>query len=258
MDNDLLTQKPKTTSQEMKKLSYFQAFAKSWKEGFQTIDFSVKIILTLGILIIGATQFPSYLNHIQKRPGAALEDLVLNALPSIDVSVPIFTVLYSILIFSLIQSLKKAEVFLLYAITYVCVTIFRMVTITLVPLDAPVGLINLADPFAEAAVYGTASPVTKDLFFSGHTATMVLIWIIVEGRIAKILAGITCILIAFFLLLQHVHYTADVIAAFAFTVASYELAKLIKQWHWIPFSAVMLTLFALLLAVFRHAAIMYP
>jgi hypothetical protein len=49
MDNDLLTQKPKTTSQEMKKLSYFQAFAKSWKEGFQTIDFSVKIILTLGI-----------------------------------------------------------------------------------------------------------------------------------------------------------------------------------------------------------------
>ncbi|WP_052354216.1 phosphatase PAP2-related protein [Flectobacillus major] len=253
MYNNLLTRPSETKPQKVQE-NYSQTLKNSWKREWQSNDFRIKFLLVVSIFIIGSSQLASYLNNIQKRPGVVLNDIVLNVLPPVDASIPIFTLLYGMLIYMIIKTIKDAPLFLLLFTTFVIETIFRMTTIALVPLDAPVGLINLTDPLTQAVVYVSNQPITKDLFFSGHTATLVMVWIFLQDKRDKILGGITCILLAFLLLLQHVHYTADVLAAFAFTVSAYQLAKILVQLKW-PFTVLILLGFlALLLSICTYAA----
>ncbi|MEB0249607.1 phosphatase PAP2-related protein, partial [Mucilaginibacter sp. 5B2] len=55
--------------------------------------------------------------------------------------------------------------------------------------------------------------ITRDLFFSGHTSTMVLIFLCLEKRNDKILGFICIVAVMVLLLVQHIHYTIDVVAA---------------------------------------------
>jgi hypothetical protein len=100
----------------------------------------------------------------------------------------------------------------------------RFISIYFVALNPPQGLVGLHDPIAELFIYGDTLPITKDLFFSGHTATMVFVCYYLRGierRIALVLTGILVCL----LLIQHVHYTWDILAAPIATLASIWIAK---------------------------------
>ncbi|OIQ68657.1 PAP2 superfamily protein [mine drainage metagenome] len=99
----------------------------------------------------------------------------------------------------------------------------RFVTLSLVALNPPQGMILLEDP-VNSAFYHNAV-ITKDLFFSGHTATMVTIFLCLEKRGDKIIALIAAFAVACLLLLQHVHYTIDVLAAPVVVYACYRLTR---------------------------------
>nr|WP_255476794.1 sphingomyelin synthase family protein [Mucilaginibacter sp. AK015] len=86
-----------------------------------------------------------------------------------------------------------------------------MLTIYLVALDPPKGLIHLVDPLT-GVFYGN-NVITRDLFFSGHTSTLVLIFLCLEKRTDKILGFISIVAVMALLLVQHIHYTIDVVAA---------------------------------------------
>jgi membrane-associated phospholipid phosphatase len=96
-----------------------------------------------------------------------------------------------------------------------------------VPLNPPPGLIQLSDPIANA-FYGK-SFVTKDLFYSGHTATVFLIFLCLEKRDEKIAALIATFIVGVLVLFQHVHYTIDVIAAPVFTYICFFIARKITK-----------------------------
>jgi membrane-associated phospholipid phosphatase len=98
-----------------------------------------------------------------------------------------------------------------------------MLTITLVPLDPPAGLIGLVDPIGNF-FYGK-SYVTKDLFFSGHTSTVFLLYLCLPGRKDRMIALAVTALVAFLLLVQHVHYTLDVLGALLFASIAFWLAR---------------------------------
>jgi hypothetical protein len=93
----------------------------------------------------------------------------------------------------------------------------------LVPLNPPPGMIPLGDPFVE--YFGTGRLLTKDLFFSGHTATIFLFYLVSDParRGLKIIFLICTVLVAVFVLLQHVHYTIDVASAPFFTFSAYKI-----------------------------------
>jgi len=59
------------------------------------------------------------------------------------------------------------------------------------------------------------------LFFSGHTATVFLLFLCLKKKQDKWLALGGSVLTGFLLLVQHVHYTIDVLAAPVFTYFIY-------------------------------------
>jgi hypothetical protein len=79
--------------------------------------------------------------------------------------------------------------------------------------------VHLIDPIT-GIFYGNAV-ITKDLFYSGHTSTMVLVLLCLEKRIDKIVASIALIVVMILLLVQHIHYTIDVVAAPVFVYIIY-------------------------------------
>jgi len=71
--------------------------------------------------------------------------------------------------------------------------------------------------------------ITKDLFFSGHTATLIVGGICMTESRDKVIAFFAAALIGVLLLLQHVHYTADVLAAPFFSIICCYLGKSVAK-----------------------------
>ncbi len=97
----------------------------------------------------------------------------------------------------------------------------RILSMFLLPLEPPEKMILLKDPFVE--FFGSGQTLTKDLFFSGHTATLLILFLVTEKKIIKIIFFVSTIVVAICVLIQHVHYTIDVFAAVFFTYACYKL-----------------------------------
>lgn len=166
-----------------------------------------------GFIILSAilSILPSFFNTIEQRKGTVLNDVVLANLPAYDVSALIFTVIWGMALLMLVRGIQKPAIFIKYVWVYAFICIVRMITISFIPLAPPVHLMQLTDPLT-GVFYGHAN-VTRDLFFSGHTATLFLIFLCLEKRIEKMIALIAVAVVMVLLLIQHVHYTIDVLAA---------------------------------------------
>lgn len=166
-----------------------------------------------------------YFQWIQLREGIQWNDPLLNALPSLNVSYPIFGIIYLSVIYLLYRLLQDPKRFLWFAWAFNLETLFRFASIYFVALNPPMGLVDLHDPLAEIFIYGENMAITKDLFFSGHTATMVFVcFFLPSPSERKVAIGLSLILVTL-LLIQHVHYSLDVLAAPLFTLAAIWLVK---------------------------------
>ena len=107
--------------------------------------------------------------------------------------------------------------------SYGLMVIFRTIAMYLTPLDAPGTLLVLDDPFVQ--LFGKGDVLTKDLFFSGHTGTLFLLFLLAENKTLKILFLISTIMVGSAVLLQHVHYSIDVFVAPFVAYSSYRIIK---------------------------------
>jgi hypothetical protein len=230
--------------------SYSPRFFQRWQNALSSPGYTPKVLTAIAVFVSGALQFPAYFRNIQKRQGSVLNDFVLNNIPALDFSSTIFTLIYGLLVYMLLRILRHPELFLLFALTFVIETVFRMTTIYFFPLNPHQDLVILHDTFAELLIYGNSEPITKDLFFSGHTSTMVMIWLFVEKPYEKIVAGIATFILAFLLLVQHVHYTVDVIGALFFTYLSYLIARQIVNLKWQVTAGIMFGFYVILQTIF--------
>jgi hypothetical protein len=123
----------------------------------------------------------------------------------------------------LYRAIQKPSIFIQYIWTLIFILIARFISITLVPLDPPVGLVELSDPINQI-FYGHVT-IVKDLFFSGHTATLMLILLSLEKKTDKLIALIAMITLMVLLLFQHVHYTIDILAAIPIVYGCFHLAR---------------------------------
>jgi len=199
----------------------------TWRFAWDYPAFRVKLLL--GVFLMGLIVFylQDFFTFIQTRNGVLIHDWVLQKLPARDVSLYIFLILYpaSGLFFWRMRNNTVLCITALWGYVFLC--IFRMLTISLIPLEAPVGLVHMSDPFS--IIFYGSNLITKDLFFSGHTATLCLVGLCLENKKEKI--GVFCgtAVLALLLLIQHVHYTADVIAAPFFSYFFWYLGKTIAK-----------------------------
>jgi len=201
----------------------FSIAAANWKHAWQKKPFRIKLLIAFPALIIVLYCFTILFDYIEYRPGTLLNDWVLNELPPHNVSVLIFIFIWSPVALAIARSVKDPDFFLLALCTYTILTFLRLLSIYLVPLDPPKGLIPLIDPLGNR-LYGSKF-VTKDLFFSGHTSTMFGLAFCFSRRNDRILGFIAAIAVGFLVLVQHIHYTIDVISAPFFSFVAYKIAQ---------------------------------
>jgi len=121
------------------------------------------------------------------------------------------------------RALYKPSIYIIYCWALIPITITRFITISIVPLEPPIGLIPLTDPLT-GVFYGQAL-ITKDLFFSGHIATLTLMFLCLEKRNDKIIGFLAALVVACLLVVQHIHYSIDILASPGITYICYRLTR---------------------------------
>jgi membrane-associated phospholipid phosphatase len=197
----------------------------SWSEAWQLKSFRNKTFVALALVAIILLLLPSFFAFIEKREGMVLQDFVLDAIPAKDVSIPTFVVIWSVVLLVFYRIYQSPRLFLVVAYGFILMCLARLLTISLLPLNPPAGIITLKDPIANIAYGGNGIFITKDLFYSGHTGNMFLFFLCLQHKWDKIIALAASFIVGILVMVQHIHYSIDVIAAFIFTYFIYLGAK---------------------------------
>lgn len=158
-----------------------------------------------------------------------VNDVVLNLVEPVDVSLFTFLIIYSIALYTIVVVIRDPKLFLKAVQAYALMLLIRLITLYFVPLEAPQGIIPLHDPFIEQFFYGKAR-ITKDLFFSGHVATVTLLFLVNPNPKLNWLYVCVIVLVALLIMWQRVHYSFDVFAAPVFTWFAWKMAGRINQY----------------------------
>ena len=182
--------------------------------------------------------FARFLVFNETRPySLKIVDPLFNFFGAIDLNIIAFPVIYVALVTFIIYNSYRPRTLMFAFYCYAIMVWVRMFAMYVTPLDVPEGAIDLRDPIV--FLVGTGQAVQKDLFFSGHTASLTLLAIIVFNakkisgtdysfkidNFMKIFFFFCLIIVAVSILLQKAHYTIDVFAAPFFAFGVYSVVK---------------------------------
>jgi hypothetical protein len=200
----------------------------AWSAAWKDISLRVQMVATPVGLVLTLWALPHFLLYIEDRPGARLADPLLSVIPPGDATWLVFGLLYVALFVGLSVLARRPRELLCGVQAYVLMILSRMCVMYVTPLDPPAGMIEMRDPVVQ--LMGTTGRVlTRDLFFSGHTSTMFLLFLAVPGRRAKPVLLACTLGVAAGVLRQHVHYTVDVLVAPLFAFASWCAVRAVHE-----------------------------
>ncbi len=199
----------------------------NWKEFLIDKKKRREAIISIPFLAAILIIFPQFLQFVEARQGVVFTDPILVLFNPIDLTWLTFGLIYLSILITIFSLAKKPERLLFTLQCYGLMVFFRLIVMYLLPLEAPTTLIPLNDPLVQ--LLGTGEILTKDLFFSGHTATLFLLFLIMEKRVIKIIFLASTILVGIAVMLQHVHYVVDVAVAPFFAYTSYKIIDGLKN-----------------------------
>jgi membrane-associated phospholipid phosphatase len=178
----------------------------------------------MSLLVIELALFSRFLLYVEARKGIYLDDPLFRMFEAIDLNVVTFSILYITLISGLTALSFNPRIFNIAIQTYILMVIFRTAAMYVTPLEPPIGTIDLLDPVVFMVGTG-GTRLTKDLFFSGHTATLFIFFLALRNKLRyAFLAAAAAI--ALCVVLQKAHYTIDVLAAPFFAYTAYRIILL--------------------------------
>ena len=195
-----------------------------WRTSIRSPRYLCEAALTVLLLGLSLAICLELMRYAQARPAGSLNDPILSAVGPIRLTWPIFAVLWSSILVGTIYVAEDPVRLLMGLQAAALLMVFRTIALYLVPLSPLPTIIPLADPIA--IYFGTGTLVTKDLFFSGHTSIMFLLFLTANYTRLKwfLLAG--TIFIGIGVILQHVHYSGDVFVAPFFAYGSWRMVLL--------------------------------
>lgn len=203
------------------------AWAQAWARPAFRLGWALLVVLLFGGLL---PVLPGFFLWAQARQGTVLADPLLHLLPRHDVATPVFVLMYGSVLVAVGWLTRQPQLFLRGMWGYLILLVLRLTTIWLVALNPPPDLVAMPDPFMAFIFHAAASEaITKDLFFSGHTATVALLAIAVRGRWLSWGLALATLLVGVLVLVQRVHYTCDVVAAPFFAWFAYWLAGVLTR-----------------------------
>jgi hypothetical protein len=185
----------------------------TWHEFLKTSIGKKRIAITSAILLVMFLAVLMTLSYVETRKGYVIESSFgeLYGHP-IDFSLPIFALTYLTICYALVSTARKPDSLLRLLTAYCIMQFMRCACLILVPLDPSPEILPLNDPVLQLTFYNGRENL-KDLFFSGHVATVVIVAFLSESSRTRMLFFIGAALVGFFLIQQRVHYTIDVVAA---------------------------------------------
>jgi len=126
---------------------------------------------------------------------------------------PIFILLYGALVMAIVTMCRTPVILFKAVRAYTMLIGIRIICMWLLPLDPPATMIALQDPLVQLLTTGNTAPLTRDLFFSGHTSILCLVGFVLPQRTLKIIFFLLAALVGVAVILQHVHYSVDVVIA---------------------------------------------
>jgi len=208
----------------------------SWKNIFKNKNYKIVFFISFIILIVALIFYSKFLNFNESRNGVSFEDPYLSWFSPLNVTWFTFTLIYGGIIFGIVNLIQYPKHFLIAIQTYALIVIIRIIAMNALPLDPPPHTIPLIDPFVQ--LFGSGKILMKDLFFSGHTATMFMFFLTAPTKKLKYIFFVGVLLIGGAVLIQHTHYSVDVIAAPFFAYGCYRLAVLFDfKFLWNVYSA---------------------
>lgn len=199
----------------------FNQATSNWSLVWPRKKFKIELLLSIIFLIAVLSFFSQFANWVEMRQGVVIADPILEQLTPIDLTWFTFGMIYMSLIIAIGALAIFPERFVIAIQVYTLIVLFRTAAMFVIPLEAPPGMIPLQDPLVE--IIGTGKLLTRDLFFSGHTATMFILFLCVPQRQLRIIFLLSTFVLAACLLLQHVHYSVDVAAAPFFSYGAYRI-----------------------------------
>ena len=177
--------------------------------------------MTGALLVPVLIALTHFLDLVEARRGVTLPDPLLALFPAVNLTWVTFLIIYAGIIAGLVALVQNPRRLLLVFQAYAVMALFRMAAMYLTPLEPPPGIIELRDPFVE--FFGGGKTLTRDLFFSGHTSTTFLLFLVIPGRGMRVAYACATVLVGLCVVLQHVHYTVDVVAAPFFAYGAYSI-----------------------------------
>lgn len=193
-----------------------------WQPKLLEKNFRNKLFVSLVVLAIVLFSLARFLVYNEGRVGYDLTDPLLSLFKPMEVTWFTFLLIYVALVAALYTLSFFPEEFLIAIQSYSIVAFLRLTTIYLLPLNAPATIIPLDDPFI--AFFGNGQTFLKDLFFSGHTATMFVFYLTAVNKNLRIIFLAATVVVAVCVLVQHVHYTIDVLVAPFMAYGSYRIS----------------------------------
>jgi hypothetical protein len=184
----------------------------------------VEVALSLAALVAVLSVFARFVGWVQRRPGVVLADPVLAWLTPRDLTWVIFGALYASVVLSVVALVRQPRALAVGFRAYGIMVLLRMAAMAVTPLDPPPAMIPLQDPFVQHLGTG-GELLTRDLFFSGHTATMTVLVFFVRRPVIRALLALLTVVVAVSVVWQAVHYAIDVLAAPVFAYAACRLAE---------------------------------
>jgi len=200
---------------------------RTWLEAYKLKNVQYKLLISIVFLAAALYFYSAFLGYVERRNGFSFNDPVLSLFIPIDLTWLIFSAIYLSLISGIVILVRNPLRLTLAIQVYTLMILVRMAAMYTLPFNPPPGMIPLNDPFVQ--FFGTGKLLTKDLFFSGHTATLFLLFLIIDKKPFKQLYLLLTILVAVGVLLQHVHYFIDVFAAPFFTYGCYIIVKRTRE-----------------------------
>jgi PAP2 superfamily C-terminal len=176
---------------------------------------STGLVFFMSSLLVTIVYVPTF----ETREGFVPYDPFMTYLPAVDVSPYVFLLLYGTIFFSAFYLIKDPKRLVLFMYSFGIMYWIRALCITLVPFNEPALLIPLKDPLIEhLGIYQTF--IKRDLFFSGHLASVFIPYLILRKTRFHWLFLLATLGIGLLVMLQHIHYSYDVIGALVFTYLS--------------------------------------
>lgn len=198
-------------------------FVDGWRAALGVRGFRDQLLVAVIGWLVLMILMRVFLEYVVTRGGILMDDPLLPLFAPIDLHWITYSLIYAGFLLGIVTLILRPYSLLVAVRGFVFLILLRIVCLYLMPLNPPADNIPLVDPFLRLP--GVRPTLSRDLFFSGHTATISLLAYAIPWRDLRIIMAFVVLVLSVFLFLQHVHYTIDLVAAPCFAYVAQGVAR---------------------------------